>query len=292
MDCRKPLALALGFLAGASGCSHHSAAVPAPPPAPAAVTAAKTDALDPDALKRPPRPETFVAYGDFSAREAALAKEPAEQEALRDRARRAYQEAIKTDADYLPAHKALARLYAAMNDVARAKAEFETALKQAPDDASLWFDLGMTYARAKEWAPAAEHLAKAAELDPENRPYARYLGFTLARAGRYDESLAAFARHEGEAKAHYHVAQMLEHVGKVEESKSHLQKALARDPQLADAARMLVRLTGPAPAAPAVQPVGYTEPAAAPAAETTRRRLLPPPPALPADLGDEGTAKN
>jgi tetratricopeptide (TPR) repeat protein len=261
-------------LAGTAGCSYHAATVPtaaAPAPAPTAVTAsAKPENIDPDAMKRPPKPETFVAFGDFSAREAEGATTPAEQEQLRDRARKAYQEALKIDPTNVPAHKSLASLYASSNDCGRAKEVCEAGLKLAPDDASLWFVLGMTYARTKDWQLAIEHITRATELDPENRSYRRHLGYTLARAGRYGESLAVFTRYEGEAKAHYYLAQMLDHLGQTDASKMHLQLALAKDPQLTDAAQMLARLTGVAPAAPAAAPSAiqnesYTE--AVPVAE-------------------------
>ncbi len=295
MDCRKPLALVgLSLLAAAPGCSTHSAAVPARSSATAA--ASKPDGLDPEALKRPPKPETFVAFGDFSAREAEATKAPAERDQLRARARYAYQEALKIDPKNLPAQRALARLYAAANDTEHARALFEAVLSAAPEDAAVWFDLGMTYARAKEWAPAVDHLQRAVELSPENRSYARFLGFTLARAGRYDESLAAFSRGEGEAKAHYYLAEMLEHVGNQDLCKAHLQEALAKDPQMADAAQMLARVSGvaagpgaaPTPAS-GVQPVGYAE-EALPVPPAPQRRILPPPPSLPAGVSGGSAA--
>jgi hypothetical protein len=129
-------------------------------------------------------------------------------------------------------------------------------------------------------------LSKAAELEPENRAYRRYLGFALARAGRRNEALAVFTRYEGKAKAHYYLAEMLEHLGQVDACKTQLQLALARDPSLTSASEMLVRLSGgqsaPAPASvgksPEVQSVGYVE--AAPAASAAVR-YVPPPPALP-----------
>jgi tetratricopeptide (TPR) repeat protein len=164
---------------------------------------------------------------------------------------------------------------------------YTAALKTAPEDATLWFSLGMTYARTKEWAPAVENLVRATELDPENRSYHRYLGFTLARAGRYDESVAVFTRYEGEAKANFYLAQMLEHMDQIDQCKTHLQLALAKDPQLADATRMLVRLNGVAASGSAlpagqseVQPVSYTEPAR-PTGVSSPPRLPPPPPPLP-----------
>jgi tetratricopeptide (TPR) repeat protein len=280
------LALTVCVLGLAVGCSHQTGSVPTAAATAAPAPAPKPEAFDPEAIKRPPKPETFVAFGDFSAREADATQVPAEQEQLRDRARRAYQEALKTDPANVPAHKSLALLYVATGDYERARQTYEGALKLAPEDGALWYGLGMVYARTKDFGTAVDALSKAAELDPENRSYRRYLGFALARAGRPNEALAVFTRYEGAAKAHYYLAEMLEHLGKVDACKTQLQLALASDPSLTSASEMLVRLSGghsmPAPAPvrnpPEVQSVGYAEPA--PAAEAPVR-YVPPPPALP-----------
>jgi tetratricopeptide (TPR) repeat protein len=287
MECRRALALTAWFFGLAAGCSHQTGSVPSTSP-PTSVTAApKADTFDPDAIKRPPKPETFVAFGDFSAREANASQVPAEQEQLRDRARKAYQEALKTDPNNVAAHKSLATLYAATGDYERARQTFEEGLRLAPADATLWFGIGMVYARTKDWASAVDALARATEMDPENRSYYRYLGFALARAGRNQEALAAFTRYEGAAKAHYLLAEMLEHLGQKDACKTHLQLALAADPRLTSAAEMLVRLsdvnqgraTPVAPRnAPEVQTVSYTEKTPAREAPVA---YIPPPPPLP-----------
>jgi tetratricopeptide (TPR) repeat protein len=289
MDCRRLAALAFSLLSFAAGCAHNSTAVSSATPNPAAVTiAAKQDTLDPEALKRQPKPETFVAFGDYNAREADATPVPLQQEQLRDRARKSYQEALKIDPNNVPALKSLASLYASTNDYERAKQTYDAAIKLAANDATLWYGLGMTCARTRDWPAAVEHLTKATELDPENRSYQRYLGFTLARAGRNEEALTVFGRYEGEAKAHYYLAEMLEHLGQVDACKMQLQLALAQDPKLGNAAQMLIRLNGADPsgvtAAPtatstSVQAVGYSEPARE--NEDASRVFMPPPPNCP-----------
>jgi tetratricopeptide (TPR) repeat protein len=275
MDRRGPLALAL--LAGLAGCSHHKAAVTGgPPPQPAAkAPAADTPGLAAKGAK-PHRPESWTAYANYAAQEAAAPeRSPADAQRIRDTARRAYQEALRVDPNYVAAHQGLARLYVAMGDQQHAAAAYQKALQIAPKEAGLWYELGMSHARVKAWGPAAENLSQAVELDPENRAYVNALGFALARAGRYEEGLACLSRYNGEAKGHYHLARMLEHVKQPELCKAHLRMALEKDADLEEARQMLARLEAkPAPAAPqggAVQTVGYREvvpapPAAAPAA--------------------------
>ena len=313
MDCRRPLVLALSLVGGAAGCAHQVAAVPvaAQPPSKYITVASAPPAAAPEPAReeaaappKPHRPETLVAYGDFATREAdAAGQKPAQQEQIRDRARRAYQEALKVDPGHLPAYKGLAHLYLAMGDFEHAAATYQAALRLAPADATLWSELGMCHARAKAWPAAVEELSKAVEIDPENRTYGNFLGYALARCGRYDDSLAVFARHHGEAKAHYSLALMLDHLQQPEPCKVHLRAALDKDPRLEDARQMLARLEGAAtapavpttPTVPPVQTVSYSEPrpsapapGAAPATEApaarpetkrpVRRVILPPPP--------------
>jgi tetratricopeptide (TPR) repeat protein len=153
----------------------------------------------------------------------------------------------------------------------------------------------MCYARKKEWTPAVQDFQKAVELDPENRPFANTLGFALARAGQYDESLRCFARLQGEAMAHYQLARMLQHLQQTDLCRQHLELALAKDPKLDAARQMKDPLDGRAgQPVQAIQTVGYAEPQPQPAAEADARpmvvevnpelsegrRILPPPPVV------------
>jgi tetratricopeptide (TPR) repeat protein len=298
MDCRRILALAL--LGGVGGCTtHHATSVPAPPviqsePPPLAKKAPDGGA------KRTPRPETCLAAGQFFAQQAeAEDKGTVIQEQLHEKARKAYQQALEIDPKYLPAHRALAQLYTVMEDHEHAVAAYQRALQAAPNEASLYYELGMCYARKKEWAPALDNLQKAVDRDPENRPYVNTLGHALARAGRYQESLAAFSRVHSPAMAHYQLARMLYHLQQPILGRRQLQLALNADPTLEPARKLLAEADGVAE--PAVRQVGYQEapPQASemspfqgrPMAVQVRSELdpavarrLPPPPAAPREI--------
>ena len=69
--------------------------------------------------------------------------------------------------------------------------------------------------------------------------YARLCGWTLARAGRFDESYKHFSKTVGPAQAHYNVARMMEHLGKPELSKRHLRAALKANPSFDEAVAWL-----------------------------------------------------
>jgi tetratricopeptide (TPR) repeat protein len=240
MECRSSLVLALGFVAGIAGCTPQGTL-----PLVARDSHAEQTAASEDGPKRTPRAPTCVAAGQYREQEAnnpTLA--PAVREQLREQARKAYQQAIRIDANYLPAHRSLAHLYETTGNHERAVATFENVLKDHSNDASLWFDLGMLHSRHQAWDPAVEALGHAADADRENRLYAKTLGFCLARAGRIDESFACFEKSVGPAKAHYNVAEMLHHLQQDDQAKLHLQMALEADPQLTVAADLLATIEG------------------------------------------------
>ena len=150
---------------------------------------------------------------------------------LRDTALKAYQQALQTDPKYLPAYRSLARLYWDLNDPAHAVQQYQKALQLYPKDASLWYELGMGQFRVKDYANGLAALDKAQALEPENREYSNAFGYALARAGRYDQALTVFTRHNDPAKAHYNLARMLAHMGQGDQGLQQVKLALGAEPQ-------------------------------------------------------------
>jgi tetratricopeptide (TPR) repeat protein len=280
MDCRRKLWLGLALLGGA-GCSHTADKTPqqmAGLPPPDAVIK-KEEPLP----AKTPKAVSCVAAGDFYVGEAAQRDaEPVKQEQLRDQARKAYQQALALDPKHLPAYRGLANLYVMMGMPDKAVEVLGKAVKKFPKDASVWYDMGMVQGRRKDWPRALEALARATELDPDNRPYASTFGFTLARAGRYDEAVACFTKLYGEARAYYNVARMLEHLKQPELCRRYALRALELGPTLTAAAELLARLDGPPRPAPGrpqpVQPAAYTD-----ALNLPSEPPPPPPPPSEAD---------
>jgi tetratricopeptide (TPR) repeat protein len=256
MDCRKGWWLGLGLVIGGIGCKSQgtmpNASVAMPVPQTVAIDVVKEKELP----KRPVPPSVSVAYGVFQEREAEDPnRTPVEKEQLRDQARRAYQAVLQTEPNNLIALQALARLYTNIQDHDRAIATYQRALKAHPNEASLWFDLGSYQSQCKEWAPAVESLRQALTLDPENHLYANRLGYCLARAGRFDESLVCFQQAVGPAPAHYNVARMQLHMKQEEAAKQNLRLALQIDPQHKESRDLLAQLD-----ASGVQQVGLQVP--------------------------------
>lgn len=259
MDCRRSLIVGLGLWVGLAGCQKQNS-IPVrtneEPPLAAKINKAS------DLPKRQPLPSTCVTLGNFRER-AALEpdKSPADQQELREEARKAYQQALKIDPKNLGALTSLARLYTTLGDHQHAVQTYQRAGELHPRDAGVWYELGMCHARAKDWPPALQCLQRANELEPENRRYVNAYGFGLARAGRYEDSLHVFSRIEGEAVAHYNLARMLNHMKRYEQCRFHLQRAVALDRNLEPAQKLLVALDNPnSDAAREIQQTSAMEP--------------------------------
>ncbi len=127
-------------------------------------------------------------------------------------------------------------------DYAGAIAIYDRALAINTGDHAIWFERGVCQCRAKNFSVAVDDLRKACELDPTNRQYSTTLGFTLARAGRYDESFTILAHDNGEAKAHSDLARMLLHLNEPALARQQALLALDKDPTQQAAQAVLTSL--------------------------------------------------
>jgi tetratricopeptide (TPR) repeat protein len=256
MDCRMSVLAAFSMVILSVGCVHpqqssQNSTVVTEIPHNAVIEKPK------DGPKRPPLPGTVVAVAVMNEREAEKAKDAALQIKMYDQARQYYQEALKIDPKYRDAVQGLARTYTRMSDYEHALDIYQKALDKNNKDHGLWFDMGMCYSRQQNLPKALPCFQKAMELDPENRQYMKQLGFTLARVGQTEESLALLTRAMGTALAHYNLARMFEHLGKPEECKHHLELALQINPNL-EQARVMLTSARETPTSPYREPVRAT----------------------------------
>ena len=97
------------------------------------------------------------------------------------------------------------------------------------------------------------------QIEPENRDYQKVLGFTLARAGRIEESLAVLTQAgQSAAYAHLMVAKTFLHLHQPERCKEHLDLAKRANPnaqQAHDIDVMLASLERPSAVVPATMMV-------------------------------------
>jgi len=67
-------------------------------------------------------------------------------------------------------------------------------LERGQDSALLRYSLGGEYLKAEDFAAAAEHLARALDLDPDYSAAWKLHGKALSGLGRYAEAVTAFER--------------------------------------------------------------------------------------------------
>ena len=70
----------------------------------------------------------------------------------------------------------------------------EKMLETGQDNALLRFTLGQAFIRHEKYDEAAEHLARALELDPEYSAAWKSYGLSLEKSGRKQEAVRAYAR--------------------------------------------------------------------------------------------------
>jgi tetratricopeptide (TPR) repeat protein len=182
--------------------------------------------------------QVFEQTGDISSTGSVAQKDAYEK------ARLAYQQALDIEPKHPHAPVGLARVYEKQGDGQKALAMHQRAVQIHPEAASLWFEFGMCCGRQKMWKETIECLQKANRLEPNNSAYSNHLGFALARAGRYQESLDHFTQTVGEAAAYYNLASMLEHLGHKDASCQYAEHALAKNPSMSEPRALIARLNG------------------------------------------------
>jgi tetratricopeptide (TPR) repeat protein len=115
-----------------------------------------------------------------------------EQKAARaDTARALYLQAAEEDAGLFMAHVHLADLYEAAGVLGSAAAERASAVNIAPDDASLWLDLGRTLYQSGRLAEAEAALTQGRGVNPRDARLAYLLGLTELALGNREGGRAA-----------------------------------------------------------------------------------------------------
>ena len=91
---------------------------------------------------------------------------------------------------FIPAYLNLADLYREMGREAEGKQVLLEALKAAPRSASAQHALGLLLVRTVQHGQALGHLARAAELEPDNSRYAYVYGVALNSMGRSGQAVS------------------------------------------------------------------------------------------------------
>jgi tetratricopeptide (TPR) repeat protein len=159
-----------------------------------------------------------------------------------DRAIVEYRKALELNDDNAYAHRKLGFLLYHVKDVYdEGLAHLLRAASLAPRDASLHYDLGMTWLHQRRFQDAAQHFAEAVRLAPDGiegehsaaKMHFR-LGRTLLLVGQAEPAIAPLTRavdlDTNDADAHYHLAIALADRGKVSEAADHYSQAVELKP--------------------------------------------------------------
>ncbi len=242
MGLRK-LAVVLGVAASCAGCVTETKTVPVSPD-----TLAKMGNIkEAPVAQREPQAKTWVAVGklhDVKSGDPQLA--PFEQAQSREEARKAYQKALEHDPKFIEAYVCLANLYLKQDDADRALAVYQRGIQANPSAAVLWYEQGMVHCGRKDLANGQKCLAKAHELEPDNRKLALDYGLCLARGGNPQLAVTVLAKVMNPADANYNVARMMMHMAQPDLARQYAQAAVAARPTHPGATQLLVALDRPA----------------------------------------------
>ncbi len=107
-------------------------------------------------------------------------------------AKLALDEALRLDDKNATVYRELCRTHRKLNDAEAALAAGEKAFRLSPDDFKTHWELGgVHHYLLKEYEAAVQSYSHAAQLEPRSAPLAYQLAYSLKRAGRDDESIAA-----------------------------------------------------------------------------------------------------
>jgi tetratricopeptide (TPR) repeat protein len=275
MDGRWKLWLAAALLSNAVGCSMFQKSQPGPygansstisalnQPAPTSTASARSTVIqeppdDPAVQKSGPlSPATLVVFAN-SWVESSLKnpnQNPAERERLLSQARQFYNEAAQREPTNVEPLLGLARMYAMTGEIEKLNS-IEARLKaEHGGKAKVWAWIAVRQGQTKDWDGACENYHKAVKLEPDNRLYRTHLGFTLARAGRYEEGYAWLSRSMKETEARYNLSLMMVHNGQTEPAKQQLHYALQVDPNFKPAIDQLAMISSGGGSLPTTVPL-------------------------------------
>lgn len=198
-----------------------------------------------------PRPETCLNAGKMYESLYKSSEDPLQKRDFAWRAKKAYQQAEQLAPHSAVALAGLARIDELEGNPMGASQHYSQCLQYTtgkPGDAGIVFEAGMFYARQKQFDQALQMMVRAMQLEPGNRSYAMNYGFTLARAGRFEESYRHFLQITTPVDAGYQVALMAKHVGNIEVARQYGMLAVQANPQnSAEAQAFLTALDQPAP---------------------------------------------
>ena len=152
---------------------------------------------------------------------------------------RAFENALKVDPKFYPAHYNIGILYQGDDKFNEAVVAYKHVLKIKPDYAEAHNNLGITFKELGRLDEAEASYRQAIALKPALVEAHSNLGVTLKELGRLDEAEAcltqAIALKPDLAEAHSNLGNTLQELGRLDEAEASLIKAIAFKPDYAEA---------------------------------------------------------
>jgi tetratricopeptide (TPR) repeat protein len=193
----------------------------------------KTDPISLGFASGPPTPSLYVAMAQMSDQGGNAAH-----------ARSMYQQALKIDEKNLDALLGLARMEDREGNLQEALRIYQQAVNNHPEDARALNDLALCQARCGDMQKSYELLSQAVKMRPEKQLYRNNIAKVLIEMNQLDQAAMQLAAVYDPAVANYNMAALLQERGRTAEAVPFLHKALAANPQFAEAHTMLTNITG------------------------------------------------
>ena len=145
-----------------------------------------------------------------------------------------YSHVLNQDPKNLGALSQLADLYILQEKLPEGLTVYERLLRERPDSSVAHFNIGVLYAKGRDWNSSVEHLAKAVELDANFLEARLGLAVALELAGRLEEAkqqfLTAVSQEPVNTQLIHYLAQISYRLGDLEESARWLTRYLSFKP--------------------------------------------------------------
>lgn len=188
--------------------------------------------LKPD---KEPGPAIYVAWAELQ-----------EQGGNIQEAETQLRKALAIDHNHVGALLAYAHLEDRQRNFQAALKYYNRAIRKHSKNATVHNDLGLCYHRHNKLNEAAEELAKAVQLEPDQKLYRDNLAAVLVDQGKGSEALTQLIEAHGQPVGHYNLGYLLVQKHDMPAALAQFRQAAQLDPSFDEARKWIVQLSRPA----------------------------------------------